>query len=166
MARRDRIACSFAWTLAACGVAESQPRTGDAMIEPYLAIATALAEDRNDGLAALAATVKRTSGELTGKPGIADIAGAADGVGATDITAARRSFKTMSDGMVEYMRSEPTTHAGRVIVHCPMAFSDKGALWVQSDGKIANPYYGAKMLRCGNKVDWSAQRLPSTAVIE
>jgi hypothetical protein len=109
--------------------------------------------------------VKRSSAELAGKPGVDEVARAADGVGASDITAARRSFKTMSDGMIEYMRSESATQTGRFIVHCPMAFADKGAQWVQSDGKIANPYFGAKMLRCGNKVDWAA-KLPSTAVLE
>ncbi|MCH7727975.1 MAG: DUF3347 domain-containing protein [Planctomycetes bacterium] len=33
---------------------------------------------------------------------------------------------------------------------CPMAFGNKGAPWLQADLKIANPYFGAKMLRCGS----------------
>lgn len=33
--------------------------------------------------------------------------------------------------------------------YCPMAFDDKGASWVQADSTIANPYFGAEMLRCG-----------------
>ena len=35
-------------------------------------------------------------------------------------------------------------------VHCPMAFDDQGAAWLQADRKIANPYFGAEMLRCGS----------------
>jgi hypothetical protein len=49
-------------------------------------------------------------------------------------------------------------------VFCPMAFEDKGALWVQAEGKIANPYFGASMLRCGNKLAWDAE-LPATAAL-
>ncbi len=34
-------------------------------------------------------------------------------------------------------------------MHCPMAFDDKGADWLQDDESLLNPYYGAVMLRCG-----------------
>jgi Cu(I)/Ag(I) efflux system membrane fusion protein len=30
-----------------------------------------------------------------------------------------------------------------------MAFDDTGASWLQAAGDIANPYFGAMMLRCG-----------------
>ncbi|MBI9039940.1 efflux RND transporter periplasmic adaptor subunit [Lutibacter sp.] len=32
---------------------------------------------------------------------------------------------------------------------CPMANSDKGAIWLSSNEKIMNPYFGASMLSCG-----------------
>ena len=32
---------------------------------------------------------------------------------------------------------------------CPMANSDKGAIWLSSNEKIMNPYFGAAMLSCG-----------------
>ncbi len=35
-------------------------------------------------------------------------------------------------------------------VYCPMAFNDQGAPWLQGDKEVANPYFGAKMLRCGS----------------
>lgn len=35
------------------------------------------------------------------------------------------------------------------VAFCPMAFGNKGAYWLQEQEKIANPYFGAKMLRCG-----------------
>jgi len=35
------------------------------------------------------------------------------------------------------------------IAHCPMAFDDIGADWLQADSTIANPYFGAEMARCG-----------------
>ena len=36
------------------------------------------------------------------------------------------------------------------VVHCPMAFENQGATWIQTEGSIANPYFGASMLRCGS----------------
>jgi Cu(I)/Ag(I) efflux system membrane fusion protein len=36
------------------------------------------------------------------------------------------------------------------VAHCPMAFGNKGASWLQADENIANPYFGARMFRCGD----------------
>jgi len=36
--------------------------------------------------------------------------------------------------------------------HCPMAFGNRGADWLQATEEIANPYFGAKMFRCGDIV--------------
>ncbi|MDF1811274.1 MAG: efflux RND transporter periplasmic adaptor subunit [Verrucomicrobiales bacterium] len=33
--------------------------------------------------------------------------------------------------------------------HCPMAFNDEGADWLVDSEEINNPYFGAKMLKCG-----------------
>jgi Cu(I)/Ag(I) efflux system membrane fusion protein len=38
--------------------------------------------------------------------------------------------------------------AGMSVMYCPM----KKAGWVQRGSEVANPYYGAKMLACGEKV--------------
>ena len=33
---------------------------------------------------------------------------------------------------------------------CPMAFENTGAFWFSDSEEILNPYFGARMLRCGN----------------
>ena len=33
--------------------------------------------------------------------------------------------------------------------HCPMAFDDTGADWLQAGREVRNPYFGAEMLTCG-----------------
>src|SRR4030042_6171330 len=33
--------------------------------------------------------------------------------------------------------------------HCPMAFNNQGADWLQGNEDIKNPYFGAAMLKCG-----------------
>ena len=37
--------------------------------------------------------------------------------------------------------------------HCPMAFNNKGAYWLQNNDQLANPYYGSAMYRCGSQVE-------------
>ncbi len=37
--------------------------------------------------------------------------------------------------------------------HCPMAFNNKGADWLQMDKDTRNPYFGASMLKCGQVVE-------------
>jgi Cu(I)/Ag(I) efflux system membrane fusion protein len=38
-------------------------------------------------------------------------------------------------------------------VHCPMAFNNRGASWLQADEAVRNPYFGAVMPRCGSVID-------------
>ena len=58
-------------------------------------------------------------------------------------TEARDAFKELSRPMAMWVTmSKP---AGVNVVFCSMA---KGS-WLQTDAKIRNPYYGAKMLSCG-----------------
>ncbi|HSR67550.1 MAG TPA: efflux RND transporter periplasmic adaptor subunit [Acidobacteriota bacterium] len=35
-------------------------------------------------------------------------------------------------------------------VHCPMAFSNRGADWIQAGDDVANPYFGQEMPNCGS----------------
>lgn len=44
------------------------------------------------------------------------------------------------------------------LTFCPMAFKKRGAYWVQTEAAVNNPYFGEKMLRCGEiKETWSAK---------
>ena len=69
---------------------------------------------------------------------------------AVDIEAARDRFEAMSEGVVALQRrfghhGTQTWH----LAHCPMAFDNTGADWLQRGTRIDNPYFGASMLRCG-----------------
>ena len=70
--------------------------------------------------------------------------------GAQDVAALRALFRDLSVELleVEQVAGNPTPEALHV-VHCPMAFDDTGADWLQRGETVANPYYGASMLRCG-----------------
>ena len=59
-----------------------------------------------------------------------------------DIEEMRAKFKPLSDSFAETELPQGFARA-----YCPMY--DNGASWVQRDGPVRNPYYGAIMLTCG-----------------
>ncbi len=70
--------------------------------------------------------------------------------GITDIEVARARFEGMSEAVIALQRR--FGHRGSETwrrAHCPMAFDNKGADWLQRGDQINNPYFGASMLRCG-----------------
>ena len=65
----------------------------------------------------------------------------------------RKSFQMISDNMYDLVR---TVHFDKEIVYhqfCPMAFNDVGAYWLSPSAEIKNPYFGKKMLTCGEVKD-------------
>ncbi len=72
---------------------------------------------------------------------------------AKDIEAKRKSFQMISDAMYDLVR---TVHFDKGVVYhqfCPMAFNDAGAYWLSSTSDVKNPYFGKKMLTCGEVKD-------------
>jgi len=161
LARSTLLFATLAST-SACALGETAAPTG--VVPSYLAIVVALADDDIASVRADADELGRIAATMSASPGMAKVASGAKALGGADIEATRTAFKSVSDGMIEYMRADASTQAGNTIVFCPMAFADTGALWVQAHGKIANPYFGASMMRCGNKLAWDAA-LPATAAL-
>lgn len=66
-----------------------------------------------------------------------------------DVELKRKEFETLSESLisaVEYFGN------GDMLIYkqyCPMAFGDKGANWLSLQKEIRNPYFGDKMLTCG-----------------
>lgn len=141
-------------------VAEAQPATAPAgspsqkLISAYLSVQKKLAGDDAKGAGAAfaqlkaAADAKDLSGDAALKQKIS--ASAAAGAAAKDLAAARAAFVTASDGMLEWLKREGNPLASDVrVAQCPMAQEGKGARWLQTDSKVANPYFGSEMLECG-----------------
>lgn len=72
---------------------------------------------------------------------------------ANDLAGLRSGFSLLSESMlsVERMFGLPTETA-LYELHCPMAFAGRGASWLQTDDAVRNPYYGASMLKCADRV--------------
>jgi Cu(I)/Ag(I) efflux system membrane fusion protein len=62
-------------------------------------------------------------------------------------------FEKVSDAMYVLLKNVDLKNAGVYRQFCPMAFDDKGAYWLSNESEIKNPYFGKKMLECGEVTD-------------
>lgn len=65
----------------------------------------------------------------------------------------RNIFSKLSNEMIARIKQSGLQKGVIYLVHCPMADSDKGANWLSNQSQIRNPYYGDKMLDCGEITD-------------
>ena len=72
-----------------------------------------------------------------------------------DTTCAKKRafFEKISDEIFAVGQSVHFKNAGVYRDFCPMAFNDKGAYWLSDSAEIRNPYFGHKMLECGEVRD-------------
>lgn len=61
----------------------------------------------------------------------------------------RKHFETLSDNLIEAVEYFGVVENTVYRQYCPMAFKDQGAYWLSSEKEIRNPYFGDKMLTCG-----------------
>jgi phosphorylcholine metabolism protein LicD len=67
----------------------------------------------------------------------------------TDLEQQREAFADVSIVMWEAVKSDGHLHQDIYYQYCPM----KKAYWLSEEAAIKNPYYGSKMLTCGNVAD-------------
>jgi Cu(I)/Ag(I) efflux system membrane fusion protein len=133
-------------------------RTVQPVLEAYLKIHEALADDKTDGVNSAAEKIAVLSDNLdpdtvTGEHAAhyedlpAKIKTAAMKLArGKEIGAMREAFKALSRPMA--MWATMSKPEGIYIVYCPMA----RASWLQTNDDIRNPYHGREMLRCGEIV--------------
>ncbi len=66
-----------------------------------------------------------------------------------DLEKQRTSFEMISQAMYDLLQSLKPSGIHTYNQFCPMAFGDKGAYWLSAADSIMNPYFGKKMLHCG-----------------
>ena len=82
-----------------------------------------------------------------------------------DLAGARRSFLPFSSAVVELVqnvRGRDSALSALKVFHCPMA--PKPGLWFQTNGPLRNPFFGAKMLSCGEEVTGAVAPPPLSAM--
>ncbi len=71
--------------------------------------------------------------------------------GTKDIQLFRKSFYLLSEQMMLAAKQFGSTgEKPFYILHCPMAFDNTGANWIQTERPANNPYFGEAMLQCGS----------------
>ncbi|MES2649453.1 MAG: DUF3347 domain-containing protein [Bacteroidota bacterium] len=65
----------------------------------------------------------------------------------------RKVFQVISDQLFDFLRT--IGYQGSTVYQqfCPMAFENNGAAWLSNTTEISNPYFGSKMLHCGDVRD-------------
>lgn len=66
-----------------------------------------------------------------------------------ELEAQREIFKTISDNLYDLIKHLKPAGIEIYQQYCPMAFNDKGAAWLSDTMHIQNPYFGKRMLTCG-----------------
>jgi protein SCO1 len=129
----------------AVGTAGPVSTPASPLVDAAVAIQHALAQDSMVGVVAQAQALRDAAAAL-GAPG-AEIAAAAGGLAQqTTLADARKAFGAMSDALVASVKSGAVElGVGNRVGYCPMVRKS----WLQKDGPVANPYYGGKMLTCG-----------------
>ncbi len=62
----------------------------------------------------------------------------------------RKHFSIVSDNLYKVLEAFGNPDAQQLYYqYCPMAFDDEGAYWISNEKQIRNPYFGDKMLKCG-----------------
>lgn len=145
MLKQCLAAALVAFTLSTATPAQAADFVAD-VVGPYLAIQTALVNDQLAPVNGAARTLQKSASAL-GADGQALATAANKAAGAKNIEAARAAFADLSAALVAYAEKTKQPVEGKIVAFCPMANKS----WVQTDGAIANPYYGKSMSTCGNK---------------
>jgi hypothetical protein len=138
---------------AACGPApmtDKTPKAGAemsrAVIDPYLKIQAALADDSMDGVKANAGNIA-TAATALGAPAMKIDTAAVQLASAAEIGDAREKFGTLSEALDTYMTGlKLKAPDGVKVAVCPMVQKP----WLQADATINNPYFGKSMQTCGS----------------
>ena len=136
------VAIALAWSLPAC--ADNVPA---ALVDPAIAIQTALAKDSTAAVQANAAAIEEQAAKL-GAPGAKVAAAARELKSTTKLADARAAFGRLSEQLVAYIDNQKLSldpKQARIAI-CPMVNKP----WLQKDGPIQNPYYGTEMPTCGS----------------
>ena len=66
-----------------------------------------------------------------------------------DVKSLRVYFKGLSNFLLSVADAFSPFSEALYVQYCPMAFDNQGARWLSFNEEILNPYFGNRMLRCG-----------------
>ncbi len=119
----------------------------NAVYQHYIHLKTALVN--GDVVEAKKAAMAIEEGAVQLTDGKAIAAEAAKVSATSDIETQRVAFSTMSNLLIPKVKASGFNSGELYVEYCTMAFNDKGAQWISNEKEIRNPYFGDKMLTCG-----------------
>ncbi|HJS06900.1 MAG TPA: DUF3347 domain-containing protein, partial [Pirellulales bacterium] len=146
--------------IAVAAVAGETGKTLEDLYAAYFEVQQALASDKKPP-AAIARRLHETATSLAGDRAMPassvklmkEVAAGAEHLHHMDIEEARKAFKPISHAIVTLATQVRSAGSLTSFTHffCPMVPGGAGD-WLQPNDKLLNPYFGSKMLRCGEKV--------------
>ncbi len=119
----------------------------NAVYSQYSQLTMALTNDNSAEAKIVAADIETAAKKIDG--GVSIIASASSIAAASDIETQRTAYSKMSDDLISLVKKVGIESGELYLTHCPMAFDNKGASWISSGKEIRNPFFGEKMLKCG-----------------
>jgi len=123
----------------------------NAVYQHYIHLSTALANSDMTEAKAASNAIEAGAKELPNGNKLASAA--ARVTAAQNIEAQRVAYEGLSNEMISRVKTAGLTSGEVYVQHCPMAFNNKGANWLSSTKEIRNPYFGNKMLTCGETME-------------
>ncbi|SHN40736.1 DUF3347 domain-containing protein [Chitinophaga sp. CF418] len=119
----------------------------NAVYQHYVHLTTALIN--GDEAEAKMASNAIEAGAAAVSDGKALGASAAKITAAADIEAQRTAYADLSSNFISLVKKSGMNSGALYIDFCPMAMNDKGAYWISANKEVKNPYFGEKMMTCG-----------------
>ena len=69
-----------------------------------------------------------------------------------DLEEQRQNFSIISQDLIALFQGAKVRSGMLYVAHCPMYMDGKGGDWISAIKTIKNPYYGDKMLACGQVI--------------
>jgi len=139
------VSCGFGGSKQAAATPAPGSEMPRAIVDPYLKIQLALADDSMEGVKANAGNIATAASSL-GAPATKIDTAALQLASATELDDARVKFGALSEAIDTYATGlKLTWPEGVRVAFCPMAQKP----WMQQGTVINNPYYGKSMQTCG-----------------
>lgn len=119
----------------------------NAVYQHYIHLTTALTNGDVAEAKVAANAIEAGAKDVSGASGITTAASKI--TSADEIEMQRTAYYEMSKDMADLIKKEGLSSGELYVAYCPMAFDDKGATWLSNSKEIRNPYFGEKMMSCG-----------------
>ena len=118
-----------------------------AIYSNYLQLKDALVASDAATAQSHAATLQSALQQVEGCETTAAIAGRISAESA--LAGQREDFTVLSADIIALLKGADLIDGKIFVQYCPMANENEGGYWLASENQIRNPYYGSKMMACG-----------------